>query len=166
MKRSRIEYFLRVAKAVASASKCARRRFGAILVKSGDIVSTGYNGSVRGAINCGTDTDIGCIKNLWNEKRGISYVHCPAIHAEHNACLNAGRPLALGTTMFLAKSSGDGMSGPPCQGCRRVMIQSGIKDMYYYNIDGDIVHNFVKDWIELENEWIRNESNVRNPVDL
>jgi len=166
MKRSRIEYFLRVAKAVASASKCDRRRFGAILVKSGDIISTGYNGSVRGAINCGTDSGIGCIKNLWKEDHYTSYVHCPAVHAEHNACLNAGRPLALGSTMFLAKSSGDGMSGLPCQGCRRVMIQSGVKDMYYYNTHGILIHSSVNKWIELENEWIRNESNVRNTVDL
>ena len=158
MKKTRVEYFLRVAKAVASASKCTRRRFGAILVKNGDIISTGYNGSIRGAINCGTGSAIGCIKNLWKEDHYTSYVHCPAIHAEHNACLNAGRPLALGSTMFLSKSSGDGMSGPPCQGCRRVMIQSGIKDMFYYSTDGEIAHDFVKDWIKLENEWIRNES--------
>ena len=158
MKKTRVEYFLRVAKAVASASKCLRRRFGAILVKNGDIVSTGYNGSMRGAINCGEGTTIGCIKNKHNEAKYTSYVHCPAVHAEHNACLNAGRPLALGSTMFLAKSSGDGMSGPPCQGCSRAIIQVGIKDMYYYNIKGEIVHVFVKEFIKLENEWIRNES--------
>lgn len=158
MKRSRIEYFLRVAKAVASASKCIRRRFGAILVKNGDIVSTGYNGSMRGAINCGEGTAIGCIKNKYNEAKYTSYIHCPAVHAEHNACINAGRPLAIGSTMFLAKSSGDGMSGPPCQGCRRAINQAGVKDMYYYDINGEIVHVSVQDWIDLENEWIRTQT--------
>lgn len=162
MKKHRIEYYLKVAEAVASASPCARKNFGAILVKNEEIISTGYNGSVRGALNCGKDTP--CGKDANNEEHYTSYTHCSSIHAEHNACLHAGRRLATGSTMFLAKKSGDGMSGPPCRGCRRVMINVGVYDIYYMGIDGELKHDMVEDWIELENEMIRKNAQPERSI--
>jgi len=46
------EYFLEIAKVVSSRSTCLRRRYGAVIVKDKVIVSIGYNGSPRGAVNC------------------------------------------------------------------------------------------------------------------
>ena len=158
MKTSRIRYFLEIARTVALAATCTRAKFGAILVKNGDIVSTGYNGSVRGAINCGGD--LPCAKDIHDEVHLTSYFYCPAIHAEHNACLNAGRVIGSGSTMFLAKANGDGMSGRPCQGCGRVMIQTDIKDIFYYMKDGSIAHDIVEDWIEDENDSMRKNARV------
>jgi dCMP deaminase len=46
------EYFIEIAKVVASRSTCLRRRYGAVIVKDKVIVSTGYNGAPRGSLNC------------------------------------------------------------------------------------------------------------------
>ena len=45
-------YFLRLAKEVASNSKCLSRKIGAVLVKNKAVVSTGYNGPARGMKHC------------------------------------------------------------------------------------------------------------------
>jgi dCMP deaminase len=37
--------FLKIAYEIASASKCVSRKTGAVIVKDGRIVSTGYNGT-------------------------------------------------------------------------------------------------------------------------
>jgi len=47
------KYFIEIAKQVAKRSTCIRRPVGAVIVdKSNVIVSTGYNGPVRGASHC------------------------------------------------------------------------------------------------------------------
>ena len=150
------EKYLRVADAVASESKCSRRKFGAVLVKDDDIVATGYNGSIRGALNCGRDIE--CLKDLFEEEPYTSYANCPAVHAEVNACLSAGRKLARGSTLYLGidKSSGKDvlLAVSPCQGCRRVLVQAGVKDVYYLGSNG-IVHEDVCDYVGMENMWMR-----------
>ena len=45
-------YYLDIAQTVAGRSTCLRRCYGAILVKSDEIISTGYNGAPRGRRNC------------------------------------------------------------------------------------------------------------------
>ena len=62
MKREKIDYYLKIAQTVATQSKCTHRRFGAVIVKDDTIIATGYNGSCRGCINCGTD--IPCLKDV------------------------------------------------------------------------------------------------------
>lgn len=154
MKVHRIQYYMNIAKSVAQASSCARRKFGAVIIKNNAIVSTGYNGSARKATNCGTEIE--CLKNLYDEKSYLSYNYCPAIHAEQNAIINASR---VGTKVFdstLFLSTSDGLNGDrPCYLCRRMMINAGIKDCYYINSDGKIIHEEVGSWVKLENIWIK-----------
>lgn len=45
-------YFLRIAREVASNSKCLSRQIGAVLVKDKSVVSTGYCGPPRGVPTC------------------------------------------------------------------------------------------------------------------
>jgi len=168
----KISYYFQIAKDVASRSPCiSRRRFGAILVKGDAIISTGYAGSVRGAINCGIDCP--CLKDLYNEERYKSYEHCSSIHGEMNAIINAARVgiSTVGATLFLAEANDD--SERPCHLCRRFIIQAGIKDVYYYkkelgkihrvdflswnNIHLPIFHEEVSEWVKLENEWIQDQ---------
>ena len=53
MKRpSQVKYYLDIAAAVAARSTCIRRQYGAVIVKNDTIVSTGYNGTARGLVNC------------------------------------------------------------------------------------------------------------------
>jgi len=44
-RRSKILYYLDIADAAQARSTCLRRRFGAIIVRDDEIVSTGYNGA-------------------------------------------------------------------------------------------------------------------------
>lgn len=153
----RIFYYLRIADTVASESKCSRRKFGAVLVKDDEIVSTGYNGSIRGSYNCGTDIE--CLKDLHKEEPYTSYVNCPAIHAEVNACLSAGRKQAMNASLFLGIGKTGtqlGQAVTPCQGCRRVLAQVGVRWVYYLGSLG-IVCESVYDYIEMENIWMENK---------
>ncbi|MBQ0055745.1 MAG: cytidine deaminase, partial [Synergistaceae bacterium] len=42
------EYFLQIARLVASRSTCLRKQVGAVIVKDRHILATGYNGSPQG----------------------------------------------------------------------------------------------------------------------
>jgi len=46
------EYFMNIAKVVASRSNCIKRKVAAIIVKDKRVISTGYNGTPRGTRNC------------------------------------------------------------------------------------------------------------------
>jgi len=152
----KISYYLKIAKDVALRGSChTRRRFGAILVKNDSIISTGYAGTIRGAINCGTDCK--CIKDLYNESPNKSYEHCSSIHAEMNCIINAARVgiSTIGTTMYVAEVNGK--SNCPCYLCRRFIVQAGIKYVY----DGVDSNNYrlynVETFVKMENDWIENQ---------
>ena len=73
-------YFMEIAKVVSSRSTCDRKHVGALLVRDRIILSTGYNGSIRGMPHC---DDVGHV---------LENGHCVAtIHAETNAILQAAR---------------------------------------------------------------------------
>jgi deoxycytidylate deaminase len=64
-------YYLNIAEQVAARGTCLRRNYGAVIVKSDEIVSTGYVGAPRGRQNC---CDIGkCIRNELNIQSGQRY---------------------------------------------------------------------------------------------
>ncbi|MBM3309812.1 MAG: cytidine deaminase [Candidatus Altiarchaeales archaeon] len=112
------EYFAKIAEDVGRRSTCikSQRQFGAIVVNDKhEIVSTGYNGVVRGAPHC---EEIGCIKDKMNIPSGTGHEVCPAVHAEQNALIQAGR-LAKECIMYL--------NGFPCKICARLIVNSGIK---------------------------------------
>lgn len=159
MRPNKTEYYFQIAKDVASRSPCSRRQFGAILVKDGVIISTGYNGSVRKTINCGEECQ--CLKDLYDEKPLQSYDHCPAVHAETNVILNAAREGIVstkGATLYLGYIGGKyNHSDRPCRFCRRIAIQAGIEDALYIDKDGHIHHETISDWVQMENEWIKKE---------
>lgn len=70
------EYFLNIAEEVGKRSTCLRRRYGAIIVKNNIIVSTGYNGSPRGEINC-LDAKV-CERERLHIPKGERYELCVA----------------------------------------------------------------------------------------
>src|SRR6266496_6446062 len=73
-------YFMNIAQVVASRSTCPRKFVGAVVVRDKTILSTGYNGSIRGMPHC---TEVGHM--MENE-------HCVAtIHAEANAVIQAAK---------------------------------------------------------------------------
>lgn len=157
------EYYLTIAKDVARRSPCTRRKYGAVIVIDDCIVSTGYNGSVHGTINCGIDCP--CLKDINNEDSIKSYDHCPAVHGEMNSIINAAKRgvSVKGGTLYLEVIFGSVTRRErPCFLCRRFMIQAGIFDVYFYSYDKDGVqlkleHEFISDYVKMENEWIKKQ---------
>lgn len=151
---SKEEYYLGIAKAVAQRSPCLRRQIGAIIVKEDAIVSTGYNGPARGVVNC---LNVGCLKNKKNMPSYSGYDFCIGVHAEENAVLNAARNGSgvLGGTLFLAgidTATGSICELRPCDRCKRVIINAGIKKVYAKKPDGSIDEMNVEKWVKEESE--------------
>ena len=110
------EYFSQIAQDVAKRSTCIRHKYGAVIVnKKHEIVATGYNGVIRGAPHC---DEIGCIKDKLNIKSGSGHDICPAVHAEQNVLLQAGKQ-SRGATLYI--------NAFPCKICSRLMVNAGIK---------------------------------------
>ncbi|WIW70961.1 deoxycytidylate deaminase [Anaerosinus gibii] len=133
------EYFLNIAKAVGTRATCLRRLYGAVIVKDNIIISTGYNGAPRGAVNC-VDAKM-CQRNLHNVPKGERYELCEAVHAEQNAIINADPEKMKGATIYIAGVNADGSlaSGKPCLLCRRMICNAMLSKVVYYETDGSIV---------------------------
>jgi len=133
------EYFIEIAKVVASRSTCLRRRYGAVIVKDKVIVSTGYNGAPRGSINC---VDLNkCKRRELNIPSGERYELCEAVHAEQNAIINGSPDRMKDASIYIAGSEEDGSvaEGKPCLLCARMIRNAQIKDVIYLAKDGVIV---------------------------
>src|SRR6187200_2345949 len=104
------QYFMDIAKQVATRATCDRKHVGALLVRDRTILSTGYNGSIRGMPHC---SDVG---HMMEDN------HCVAtIHAEANAIIQAaknGVNIDAGTTYVTAS---------PCWNCFKQLANAGIK---------------------------------------
>ena len=124
---SKVKYYLGIAAAVAARSTCIRRQYGAVIVKNDTIVSTGYNGTARGLVNCCDLNE--CYREAHNIPHGQQYEKCKAVHAEANAIINASREEMCGAILFLAGfENGERMKNPmPCEMCSRMITNSGIR---------------------------------------
>lgn len=72
-------YFMHLADLAARRSNCMKRRVGCVLVRSGRVISTGYNGTPRGTQNC---NEGGCPRCNIGEGSGQSLSSCLCMHAE------------------------------------------------------------------------------------
>lgn len=109
-------YFANIVENVATRSTCLHHKFGAVIVnEKKEIISTGYNGPVRGAPHCDV---IGCVKDENNIASGMGHGICPAVHAEQNALIQGGKQ-GLGATLYT--------NSYPCKICARLMVNAGIK---------------------------------------
>jgi dCMP deaminase len=97
-----------------------KRAVGAVIVNDLRIVSTGYNGTPFGCINC---NEGGCERCNANVASGQRLDECLCIHAEENAVIEAGRAKAMGGTIYVTLS--------PCLTCSKSVIQAGIKRIVY-----------------------------------
>ncbi len=110
------EYFANIIEVVATRSTCIRHQFGCVIInEKNEIISTGYNGPVRGAPHCDVT---GCIKDENGIESGMGHGICPAVHAEQNALLQAGKQ-SVGATLYV--------NGFPCKICARLIVNAGIK---------------------------------------
>ena len=138
------EYFLSIAQEVGKRSTCLRRRYGAIIVKDNIIISTGYNGSPRGEVNC-IDSGM-CERERLKVPKGERYELCVAVHAEQNAIINADPLKMQGATIYIVGiNSADGSfaSGEPCLLCRRMIKNAQIAKVICRNTEGEIVEKTI-----------------------
>ena len=122
------EYYMNIASVVATRTTCLRNTVGAVIVKNNQIISTGYNGAPKGMEHC---LDIGCMRIQNNIPSGTMHEKCRAVHAEQNAIIQAASHGANteGSTMYCTHS--------PCILCAKMIINAGIKDVYYLNSYAD-----------------------------
>ena len=145
-------YYLGIADAVQGRSTCMRRKYGAIIVRNDEILSTGYNGAPRGRRNC---TDLGrCTREELKIPSGQRYELCRSVHAEMNAIISAARRDMLGATLYLVGRDGktnellsDAM---PCSMCKRLIINSGITQVVVCTGENKFERIHVRDWIECD----------------
>ncbi len=116
------EYFMRIARVVASRSNCMKRKVAALIVKDGRIISTGYNGTPRGTINC---NEGGCPRCNAFKPSGQGLSECYCSHAEENAIVQASyHGIGIkGATLYSTFS--------PCLICTKMIINSGIAEVVY-----------------------------------
>lgn len=126
-RRDKTNYYLDLAQVVSQRGTCLRRKFGAVIVKNDEVISTGYVGAPRGRRNC---SDLGyCIREKLAIPRGERYELCRSVHAEANAIISASRHQMLGADMYLAGVENDGSYVPNaccCSMCKRMVINAGI----------------------------------------
>jgi dCMP deaminase len=107
-------YFMNLAVQAATRSTCPRKHVGAVIVRDKAILSTGYNGSLRGAHHC---TEVGCL---------IENDHCVrTVHAEANALIQAARHGVRleGAEIYVTAS--------PCFNCFKLIANAGLVAVYY-----------------------------------
>ena len=117
MSRQRISwknYFMNIAREVATRSTCSRKHVGAVIVRDKTILSTGYNGSIKGLPHC---DDAGC---------DMVDGHCVRTsHAEANAIVQAAKNgVGIDQSKIYVTAS-------PCYDCFKLIANAGIKTIYY-----------------------------------
>ena len=146
---SKENYYLDIADAVLERSTCMRRKYGAIIVRSDEIISTGYNGAPRGRKNC---SDLGyCTREAMRIPAGERYELCRSVHAEANAIISASRRDMIGATLYLvgrdAKTGGLLCDTTSCSMCRRQIINAGIVKVVARTGEDDFTITNVDEWI-------------------
>ena len=152
-------YYLDIAETVLERSTCARKHYGAIIVRNDEIIATGYNGAPRGRINC---TDLGyCLRQKLGIPSGQRYELCRSVHAEANAIISAARRDILGGTLYLAgrdAKTGELLHDATCCSmCRRLVINAGIAKEVIRNTETDFSVVDVEDWVR-EDDTITGEA--------
>ena len=108
------QYFMNIAKEVATRSTCNRKHIGAVIVRDKNILATGYNGSIRGLAHC---DDAG--HEMEND-------HCVrTIHAEANAIVQSAR------NGVRIENSEIYVTASPCYDCFKMIANAGITAIYY-----------------------------------
>jgi dCMP deaminase len=107
-------YFMNIARQASTRSTCDRKHVGAVIVRDKTILSTGYNGSIRGMPHC---DDVGHL---------MEDGHCVAtLHAEANAIIQAAKNGVRidGAEIYTTAS--------PCWSCFKLITNAGIHTIYY-----------------------------------
>lgn len=108
------EYFMNIAREVATRATCDRKHVGSLIIRNRTILSTGYNGSARGLPHC---DDVGHM---------MEDGHCVrTVHAEANAIVQAAKN---GTNIEGADIY---VTASPCWNCFKLIANAGLKRIVF-----------------------------------
>lgn len=102
--------FMAMARSCTLASKAVRKKVGCVVVKNGQVISNGFNGTPSGFDNT-------CEVNNVTKPE--------VLHAESNALMKLAQSTnsSTGSTMYLTCS--------PCFDCAKLIIQAGVERVVY-----------------------------------
>lgn len=108
------KYFMLIAQVASLRSTCNRKLVGSIITRDKTILSTGYNGSIKGDVHC---DDVG---HLMEDN------HCVrTVHSEQNSIIQAAKNGVNinNATIYVTAS--------PCWNCFKMIANAGIKRICY-----------------------------------
>lgn len=110
--------YMNCAVAIADLSRCERLKVGAIIVKDGNIISMGYNGTPKGFDNC-------CEFEEEVDGQVMLRTKSEVLHAEANAITKAAKSTYStdGASLYCTHSC--------CFDCAKLIVQAGIVEFYY-----------------------------------
>lgn len=118
------EYFMEMAELAAKRASCLRRKVGAVLVKNKKVLATGYNGAPKGITHCEVT---GCLREELKIASGQRHEICRGVHAEQNLVAQAA---------FHGVKTEEAVvycTHQPCIICTKILINAGIKKIYFKN---------------------------------
>lgn len=104
--------YLEIAATIAQQSTANRKKVGCVLVKNGQIISFGYNGTLPNENNCCEDQTTGKTKP-------------DVIHAEANAIAKCAR------NGIATQDAEAYLTFSPCVNCAMLLVQAGISKVVY-----------------------------------
>jgi dCMP deaminase len=117
------DMYMDIAKRVSEMSWDSDTKVGAIIVKDGNIISMGWNGTPSGFPN-----------NCKHPSTGVTLPY--VIHAEANAIAKLARDggNGLGATLYSSLA--------PCMECTKLILQSGIKEVVVTQADERFMESY------------------------
>ncbi|MCQ2209153.1 MAG: deaminase [Paludibacteraceae bacterium] len=123
--------FMDIAKCFATQSTCCRKQVGAVLVKNGRIISTGYNGTAAGHKHCNEIERFSLAD--WNHVNLDS-----SLSAEHHKFSVENEVHAEQNVIAFAAKNGVSTDGcalyitlAPCSDCSKLIVAAGISEVYF-----------------------------------
>jgi dCMP deaminase len=104
---------MHIAEIVKTRSNCMKRAVGVVIAKDNRILSTGYNGTPIGKVNC---FEGGCERCNKNTSQGKDLEKCFCFHAEENAVLEVGTKNCMGAVLYSTLF--------PCYQCSKIVLSA------------------------------------------
>lgn len=128
------QYFMAIAKEVATRATCDRKHVGAVIVRDKVILSTGYNGSIRNTPHCDDEGHM----MQFDPNRGMESC-VRTVHAEANAIVQSAKNGVMidKATLYTTAS--------PCWPCFKLIANSGIQKIVFGELyRDDRIYEFAK----------------------
>ncbi|MBF8436418.1 cytidine/deoxycytidylate deaminase family protein [Halanaerobiaceae bacterium Z-7014] len=122
------EYFMEMAELAAKRATCLRRKVGAVLVKNKKVLATGYNGAPMNIEHC---ESTGCLREKMEVPSGERHEICRGVHAEQNLVAQAA------IHGVKTENSIVYCTHQPCIICTKILINAGVKKIYFKNSYSD-----------------------------